>query len=218
MNNEFNRMSLMKYMMMHPDEDFDTTDYAFDMTVTCCCVYPEDIEESSDYYDKVTLKLYELVEVVDETKYKIGSTWFHTPICDWSGLIKRNYDLFYNFAKKHFNIFKDDIDKDKLTEKWIHDIHYYLAGYTTERIYEEFYRDVLEKCESDADNTVTEKEYSYQVGFGSEHSPSSMGWLSVKAISYEEAYNKACEYVGTKLYESFPELDVEYYIYMDDVK
>ena len=42
------------------------------------------------------------------------------------------------------------------------------------------------------------------------------GHIEVYAEDEESAYDKAVEIVGTKLYAAFPELEIEYYVELDD--
>lgn len=42
------------------------------------------------------------------------------------------------------------------------------------------------------------------------------GNITIKAESESEAYDEAIEYVGSKLYNAFPELDIEYNVEIDE--
>jgi len=51
------------------------------------------------------------------------------------------------------------------------------------------------------------KEYRFRVDLCGGYTD---GFITVKADDEGNAYDKATEYVGKKLYEAFPELDIEY--------
>lgn len=42
------------------------------------------------------------------------------------------------------------------------------------------------------------------------------GKITVEAVSESEAYDKAIDYVGNKLYDALPELDIEYSVEIDE--
>ena len=110
--------------------DEDTYDTVFDYGITVCV----DIDSTSDeYYQKFCTGLLKHVEV---------DTMDGDCVLKWSDMIKDNIELFRNFANWHWNIsFEDD---DDLIYEWLKELHYWLAGYTSENVYKHFYEEVIE--------------------------------------------------------------------------
>lgn len=57
------------------------------------------------------------------------------------------------------------------------------------------------------------KEYNFYVQICGGYAD---GNIVIKAKSESEAYDEAIEYVGNKLYNAFPELDIEYNVEIDE--
>lgn len=114
--------------------DRDTYDTVFDNGITVCA----DIEHDEDeYYYKFCNGLLKRVEVD-----KIDDDFC---LLKWSDMIKNNIELFRDFAKKHWNSSSEEIeDDDDLIYEWLNEIHYWLAGYTSENVYKTFCEEVLD--------------------------------------------------------------------------
>ena len=110
------------------DNDYDTYDNTYDAIVTVCS-FDKDDEQSEEYYEKFRIGIMKYVEVV-----KAISGW--EVICDWSGFIKNNITVFREFAEEHW--IRQYEDEEDFIDQWIREIHYWLAGETSESVYKEF--------------------------------------------------------------------------------
>ena len=113
--------------------DEDTYDTVFDYGITVCV----DIDSTSDeYYQKFCTGLLKHVEV---------DTMDGDCVLKWSDMIKDNIELFRNFANWHWNISAEEFeDDDDLIYEWLKELHYWLAGYTSENVYKTFCEEVIE--------------------------------------------------------------------------
>ena len=124
-------MTLWEYIQQHNDNGcftMDTCDVSYDVIVT---VDVDINDEQQDYYDKFVFKILNSVEVVDGGK----------GIMNWEGFVKSYWDALKKFETLFWvNTYEDD---DDFIYEWIHEIHMFLAGYTSETMYEEFCNRVL---------------------------------------------------------------------------
>ena len=112
---------------------FDTYDDTFDAIVTV-----DWIETERDFYEKFCRGIVKLVDV--KKKVRDGL------ICDWSEMIEHNLNIFREFAKKNWtNQYEDD--EDEFIYQWIREIHYWMAGYTSEPVYKDFVENYLTRME-----------------------------------------------------------------------
>lgn len=117
-------MTLYDYLTID-DGSFDTYDTVYDAVVTV-----ERIEKEKEYYDKFCNGIMKLVKFVKKTSnYEL--------VCEWADLIERNFDIFKEFASKHWDNQYED-DRDEFVYQWINEIHYWMAGYTSEPVYKTF--------------------------------------------------------------------------------
>ena len=108
---------------------FDTYDTVFDIVVTV-----DWIDGEEDYYDKFCRGIQKLVTV----EKKVGNGL----LINWTGLIENNIEVFTDFAKKNWtNMYEDD--EDEFTYQWIREIHYWMAGDTSEPVYEDFVKNYM---------------------------------------------------------------------------
>lgn len=128
-------MKIKDFILIKQD-DYDVYDKDFDMSVTCCDIYPLDEEQEQEYYYKVMDKVYGQVELIDWGDKGCEA------VADWSGWIVNNWGRLTAFMQKHWE--NQYEDPDDFTEQWIREIHLFFAGYANEEIYEKFYREVLE--------------------------------------------------------------------------
>ena len=112
-------------LMKLSEGDYDTYDTVYDACVTVCYIDEEDAE---DNYDKFCINIMKKVKVV---RIIPGS---HL-VCEWANLIQNNMEKFREFAEKHWNNQYED-DEDEFIYQWIKEIHYYLAGYVSEDLYD----------------------------------------------------------------------------------
>lgn len=112
--------------------DRDTYDTVFDYGITVCV----DIDSTSDeYYQKFCTGLLKHVEV---------DTMGGDCVLKWSDMIKDNIELFRDFAKKYWTGSDEELDDDDLIYEWLKELHYWLAGYTSENVYKTFCEEVIE--------------------------------------------------------------------------
>ncbi len=114
--------------------DYDVYDKDYDMSVTCCDIYPLDEDQQEEYYYKVMDAVYGEVEVLDWQDDGCGAT------ADWSGWIDSRKDKLTSFMDAHWGKRYSD---DDFYEQWIREIHLYFAGYADEATYKMFYEEVL---------------------------------------------------------------------------
>lgn len=63
-------------------------------------------------------------------------------------------------------------------------------------------------CVKSFEEETKMKTYRYNVCFGDGRWAG--GTINIEASSEKDAESKVCEYIGTHLYQAFPELDIEY--------
>lgn len=122
-------MKIKEYLDIRQN-DVDTFDKTFEVIVTCCHITDEEFEEeindaenSFRNYFRFIKYIYENVDVVNTKNI----------ICDWAGFVKEHYNALYKFMEEHWMHCYEN--KDDFIYQWIKEIHYYLAGYTTEENY-----------------------------------------------------------------------------------
>lgn len=118
-------MKLYDFMKL-TEADYDTYDTVYDACVTVCCIDAED-EERDSYY-KFCTDITKKVEMVKQNGDIL--------IVDWTKLIKENMEHFKLFTENNWNNHYED-DEDEFMYQWINEIHYYMAGYVAEEVYEE---------------------------------------------------------------------------------
>lgn len=116
-------MTLYEYTRVNQN-DFDCYDTEYDISVTYCFI---DAEDEEDVYDKFCNNLIKKVNVVEQTSDC-------AVICDWTKLIKDNWNNFKDFTLAHW-AFQYEDDDDEFIYQWIREIHYYIAGYVSEDFY-----------------------------------------------------------------------------------
>lgn len=94
--------------------DYDCYDTEQDVCVTVCY-----IDEINDNYDGFCVELAKKVDLVEQTGDSIL-------ICDWTKLIKDNYDCFKAFTIAYWNYDYDD--ETEFIYQWIRELHLYAAG------------------------------------------------------------------------------------------
>lgn len=107
------------------NQDFDTTDTVYDLTVTVCA----DEYNRDDNYDRWCKFILEHVMALE----KWGGDRI---LADWSGFITANIEVFREHARE--NWYRLPEDDDDLVYEWIQEIEKWMAGYATEEIYGEF--------------------------------------------------------------------------------
>lgn len=121
------------YELLEFTEDtFDTYDTVYDAIVTI-----DWIDTETDYYDKFCNGILKLVVVCKKIKRGTVSAY-------WTEMItrKNNFDVFKEFTEKNWKCKYED-DEDELIYQWIKEIHYWMAGYTSESVYEDFVTNYL---------------------------------------------------------------------------
>ena len=108
------------------EADYDTCDTEYDACVTVCCIEEED--EDRDFYYKFCTEITKKAELVKQNGDIL--------IVDWSKLIRDNMEHFKLFTENNWNYHYED-DEDEFMYQWIKEIHYYMAGYVAEEVYEE---------------------------------------------------------------------------------
>lgn len=114
--------TLYRYLRMS-ENDFDTYDTKYDISVTVCYIDKED-----DEYDKFCNGIIKKVNVVEINNNSLT--------VNWSELIERNMDKFKEFTSKHWYAscqYENDIDE--FIYQWIKEIHGYMVGNVSEDFY-----------------------------------------------------------------------------------
>lgn len=112
---------------------FDTCDTDFDITVTV-----DWVDTENDYYEKFCRGIVKLVDVKKKVRDNL--------VCGWSEMIEHNMAIFKEFTKKNWTHQYED-DEDEFVYQWIREIHYWLAGCTSEPIYQDFVENYLTRME-----------------------------------------------------------------------
>ena len=126
-------MNITLYELLELTEDtFDTYDTVYDAIVTI-----DWIDTEKYYYDKFCMGIVKLVNVCRRLRRGEVSA-------NWTEMIIRgdNLDVFKEFAEKNWkNKYEDDVDE--FVCQWIKEIHYWMAGYTSEDVYKDFVENYL---------------------------------------------------------------------------
>lgn len=123
-------MNLYEYLKANNEDDIDTYDTVFDISV-CVCVDLNPIKP--DNYDKFCLALIKKVKFVEAHNNSLT--------CDWYSLINDNVKVFKQIMENYWATQYSDIDE--FIYEWIKELNSYLAGYVAEG----FYRILVEKLE-----------------------------------------------------------------------
>lgn len=118
-------MKLYDFMEV-TQQDYDCYDTEQDISVTVCWI--DDIESD---YDKFCVELLKKVDIVKRTND-------YTMVCDWSKVIKDNYDKFKAFTATEWKT--DYEDRNEFIYQWIKELHYYVAGEMPEDYYGTLYK------------------------------------------------------------------------------
>lgn len=118
-------MKLYEFMKL-TEADYDTYDTVYDACVTVCYIDEED--EAKDSYYKFCSSIMKKVEMIKQNGDIL--------IVDWTKLIRDNMEHFKLFTENNWNYHYED-DEDEFMYQWIKEIHYYMAGYVAEEVYEE---------------------------------------------------------------------------------
>ena len=133
-----NATKTIKEYFSEGNSDFDSFDVDYGCVVTCVAAYfdaPIEVGTEDEFYNRFYDFVISRVLVVDEDTYV-------NVVCDWSRFVYRYYDVFENFMRKNWkNIYNDETI---IVSEWIEEIHWYLAGYTSEPMYRELYEDLME--------------------------------------------------------------------------
>ena len=112
--------------------DYDTWDNVYDAEVTVSI----NIEPKNEY-DEFCVALCEKIEVVE-----IKEEWL---ICNWSDYIKRNINVFRQFADE--NWFKNNFeDEDDFIYEWIQELGRFMAGYGVDIEYGWYKEKLIDSC------------------------------------------------------------------------
>ena len=129
-------MEFFKSLQGTPFEeaDFDVWDNTFSETVCCC--YPNfDISYADkDPCERFEDYIYNNVKIVRSKPDK------DFVVADWAGFVEEHFDDLKAFTKEWWK--HDYSDKDDFVDEWIGEIHKWLAGYTYDRAYTAFLKDV----------------------------------------------------------------------------
>ena len=128
-------MKLFDYMVKENKTDLDTYDTVYDRCVTISADVDYPPEDDYDEFVFALTKLVDFKEVYSSCEV----------VCDWIGLIKRNMDVFRDFADKYWykNNFKHD---DDFIPEWIRELHLFAAGYGEDGKYGFYKAELLDKC------------------------------------------------------------------------
>ena len=130
-------MTLYEFIKV-ANNDYDTYDTDYDAEVTVCAFDKED-EQSEEYYEKFRIGIMKFVNVVKGiSKYELS--------CNWSEMIQFNMPIFKEFTKKNWTQQYAD-DEDEFIYQWIREIHYWIAGYTSEPVYKDFVENYMSRME-----------------------------------------------------------------------
>lgn len=117
-------MTLFEYTRINQN-DFDTYDDTFEACITYCYIDEADMEDNYDKFCNGIIRKVNVIEQTDDCSI----------VCDWTKLIKDNWNKFKEFTAKHWgNQYEDD--EDEFIYQWINEIHYYMAGYVSEKFYD----------------------------------------------------------------------------------
>lgn len=114
--------------------DYDTWDNVYDAEVVACIN-----TEPEDDYDEFCVALCNKIEVIEIKE----EGWL---ICNWSDYIKRNINVFREFANKYWTKNNFDDDDDFICE-WIDELGRFMAGYGADSQYWFYKMELVDKCE-----------------------------------------------------------------------
>lgn len=127
------------YELLKTEEnDYDIWDTEFDDCVTCCYMDEEDIE---DEYDVFCYTLMSNMPVCGVSFDK------GTVTANWAELIRKNIEIFREFAKD--NWVNEYEDEDDFIYAWIRELHLFLAGYASGDIYTLAKEQILDRLDWD---------------------------------------------------------------------
>lgn len=109
--------------------DFDTYDTVFDVCVTVCEPYEYDEDEEKEFYDvfnDLIMKNVSVIKKISECEC----------LCNWSDFILFNKAVFKAAAEELWPYVPKT--EDNLVYEWIKEIHAWMAGYTSEKVYKTF--------------------------------------------------------------------------------
>jgi len=113
-------VKLYDYLQIE-ENDYDCYDTEISGEVTVCY-----IENPKDDYDRFCVELMKRVNVIK----KIDDCSIE---CEWSKLIRENWDKFKAFtASEWAHDYEDDVE---FVYQWIREIHFYIAGEVAEDYY-----------------------------------------------------------------------------------
>lgn len=119
-------MKLYDYLKL-TEKDYDTEDTIYCATVTVCYIEENGKNDSYDKFCIELMKKAEVVKVIDDII-----------IVKWTDLIQNNMDKFRKFtAENWYESCQYEDDEAEFIYQWIREIHYYMAGYVAEDMYDE---------------------------------------------------------------------------------
>lgn len=123
----------LKELIESTEMDYDVYDTEYDMSITCCDIYPLEKEQEEEYYYKMIDKIYAEAEVISHDDSCVATV-------NWTGWIEDRKEKLTAFMNNHWGKRYSD---DDFYEQWIREIHLYFAGYADEATYKMFYEEVL---------------------------------------------------------------------------
>ena len=123
----------LKELIESTEMDYDVYDTEYDMSITCCDIYPLEKEQEEEYYYKMIDKIYAEAEVISHDDSCVATA-------NWTGWIEDRKEKLAAFVNNHWGKRYSD---DDFYEQWIREIHLYFAGYADEATYKMFYEEVL---------------------------------------------------------------------------
>ncbi len=153
-------MTIQEYMNYNDISDIDTYDTDYDAVVTVCRIsdaeFDKEIKDGDNYY-RFCKFIYNNVEVSH------GVQGSDEAVCKWTEFINKYKEVFKSFAKEYWRIGCPSEQHD-FEYKWINEIHSYLAGNISDKMYGEL-TDDLEKAKEYIEFERNKKERLHEDAF-----------------------------------------------------
>lgn len=131
-------MNLYEALKLQESYSIDTCDTIYDCIVTV----DKFDEETNENYDLFCI---ELQKKVDFVKFFNGA--YANAVVDWTGFIKKNYEIFADYVKKNWRQDKQYVltEEEEFYCEWIEQIHLLFSGYGSDATYKDLVK-LFKRC------------------------------------------------------------------------